>query len=171
MGTVLSDECQPNTLCSTALAYFTNSPSTNWMTTDQFLSMCYSYILSSHSELRYSRACEIASYTIPLNQIKMKQLVLQIDPYHQLVVIQQWNGFDYFLTSNCNSPGFMTVICGNHSVTPFCDKQVQNAGLQLHLFSVLWFSHIGTFFQVNFSVPTQSVLCMIFSVLARDSEL
>ena len=35
-GTVLCDECRPGTLCSTALAYFTESPSINWILIDNW---------------------------------------------------------------------------------------------------------------------------------------
>jgi hypothetical protein len=41
---------------------FCSKKSLNWKTIDQVFSLCYICILSSHSELRRSRACEIASY-------------------------------------------------------------------------------------------------------------
>jgi hypothetical protein len=69
-GTVLSEKCLPGTLSSTALAYFTKSPSINWILNDNcpfsfpYVTPIYIIILSSHSELRCSRACEIASCTI-----------------------------------------------------------------------------------------------------------
>jgi hypothetical protein len=50
----------------------------------------------------------------------VQQLVFQVNPTHALVVIQHWNGFDCFFASNCNSPGVMTVILGNHSDNFFC---------------------------------------------------
>jgi hypothetical protein len=63
-----------------------------WMTIALYFWQCCSSILSSHSELWYSRDCEIASCTpcsllFSLNQIGMKQSVIQIDPNHGFIVV------------------------------------------------------------------------------------
>lgn len=54
-------------------------------------------------------------YSFPLSQLRVQQLVLQIEPYHGLFVIQHWNGLDYYVACQCNSPGLVTMMCGNHN--------------------------------------------------------
>jgi hypothetical protein len=66
-GTVLSEECWPGTLHSSTFAYFTKSPSTNWILNDSwsffFFFLCCFCILWQ-SILNYSESSKIASFTI-----------------------------------------------------------------------------------------------------------
>jgi hypothetical protein len=57
-------------------------------------------------------------------------------------------------------------------LTPFYDRnraRMLFCCFTLFLFNVIHFS--GTFFQLSFSVQTQSVLCTVFNVLARQDKL
>jgi hypothetical protein len=120
---------------------------------------------SWHSELRYSKACEIASYTIcsfafPQSNKCVQQLVFQVNPTHALIVIQHQNGFDYFFASNCNSSGVMTAIRRNHSDNFLSLYFVTDTGPECYyftfFFSFMSFTFFGTFSRFSFSVLTMS---------------
>jgi hypothetical protein len=126
------------------------------MTSDQFLSYCYFYVLSLRSELRYSGSGKIPSYTIYsfalFHQIRLKQLI----------VIRHWNGFNCFLASNCNKSWcrdwYVEIIVTIFFLTLFCYRN--------RSFSFVFFIFIGTFFRVSFNIPTV-LSCMIFGVLVN----
>jgi hypothetical protein len=179
---VLSEECQPGILHSSTMAYFANSlkPTETWTVTDQFFSPYYSCTLSWHSELQNSQVCETTSCTpcsFNFSQSnKCAAIGLSSQPHSCIDYSLTLSGFDCFFASYCNSPGVITMVCGNHIgdffVTPLCDWN--RATVPCYYFTFLFSYITSTFWNIFlfiFSVTTQFILCMAFSILARQGEL
>jgi hypothetical protein len=148
----LSDRlcCQKNVspfiLHSSTVAYFANSlkPTETWTVTDQFFSPCYSCTLSWHSELQNSQVCEITS-CIPcsfnfLQSNKCAAFGLSSQPHSCIDYSLTLNGFDCFFASYCNSPGVITMVCGNHIGDFLSLLFATETGLQCHAVILLFFS-------------------------------
>jgi hypothetical protein len=141
------------------------SPSINWFLNYYWsilLPVLYLYIIIAFRIEVFKSLCEIASCTI-YSFIRMKQQVLQIDPYHWFVLIWHWNGFDHFLVSDCNGPDVMTVIGGDHShdffVAPFCDRN--RSRMLCHDFAVFLVSCFSLFVAHSYGSTWESQHCLV----------
>jgi hypothetical protein len=155
-GTVLPEECQPGTLCSITFAYLTDSPSINWIWNNNW-SLTASYAILPFVHL------------LSLFQMRVQELIFQVIPCIDCnsTLKSDW----LFFAFNYNSPGVMTVICGNHSDDLLSLHFVTQRGPECCAVIVPFFWFSVSLFWFSFSVLTQSQLCMVFSVLARQDEL
>jgi hypothetical protein len=98
-----------------------------------------------------------------------------MNPKDAFIVVQHQNGFDYFFAPYCNSPGVMTVVCGNHSDDTlslhFATELAKIVCYHFIFFSVTSFTFFVTVFQFSFKTKTQSILWTVLSILARQGEL
>jgi hypothetical protein len=139
-----------------------------WLTLEfLFLELFLYIIVAFRIEVFRSLWNTICSFTFC--QIRVHPLVFPVNHTHVLIVIQHWNGFDCFFSSG-NSPGVMTVILGNCSNDFMSLHFITEKGPECSaVVSSFFCFHFETFLlQLVYS---QSVMCTVFSVLARQGEI